>query len=306
MVTPKIYPMKKILTLLVFAALSSKAGAQVISLNENFNSNCAVLGENYPGNWSEYDIFSNPTIAWTCGPNEGRGSSSSTTSPGIMVTNYDGVNFYEDTAWLFTPQLNLSFYTGNIYLQFDSKYNLAAGRLSLLVSNDYQAGWPPDTVLGTHIWYDATSAITPVLGNIGTSNWVTYVIDLTAFKSAPMYVAFRYTAGAAGQSTWVIDNVLTTQTPPTGIHSIDKNALSLNVVGNSTSDLVTLSYNVSVAATYQLQMYDMMGRTVYDESINAEPGEASHAINGLNLPAGMYLIKMGNGLAYNTAKAIIR
>jgi len=298
--------MKKILTLLFFAAFSSNAGAQAISLSENFNSNCAVLGENYPANWSEYDIFSDPTIAWTCGPTEGRGTSATTTSPGIMVTNYDGVNFYQDTAWLFTPQLNLSFYTGDIYLQFDSKYILADGRYSLLVSNDYQAGWNPDTVLGTHIWYDATSSISPVLGNIGTSDWVTYVINLTAFKSAPMYVAFRYTSSATEQSTWVIDNVLTTQTPPSGIHSVNKNAFPLVVVGNSSPDLVTLSYNVSAAATYQLRMYDMMGRTVYEASVNAQPGDARYAISGLGLAAGMYLIKMSDGLTYNTAKVMIR
>jgi len=296
--------MKKIVMILVCSALAIRSGAQVISLSETFNSYCAVLGENYPVNWSEYDIFSDPLIAWTCGPTEGRGTSPTTTSPGIMCTNYDGVNYYQDTAWLFTPQLNLSFYTGDIYLQFDSKYILGEGRFSVLVSNDYQAGWSPDTAIGMHTWYDASSSITPVLGNVGTSDWVTYVVNLTAFKSAPMYVAFRYTSSATGQSTWILDNVYTTQT--TGIPAVEKNSLSLVVIGQSSPEQVTLSYNVPVAANYQLVMYNMMGSVVYKEAISAQPGAVTHTINGLDLNAGMYLVKMGNDLVYNTAKVIIR
>ena len=297
--------MKKISILFLSLAFGFTAHSQVVFLSETFNENCAAYGENYPANWSEYDILSNPPIAWTCAPTEGRGVSPTTTSPGIMCTNYDGVQLYLDTAWLFTPQLNLSFYAGDIYLQFDSKYMLASGRLSVLVSNDYQAGWPPDTVLGTHVWYDATSSISPVLGNVGTSDWTTYVIDLTPFKSSPMYVAFRYTASAAGQGTWIIDNVYTTQTP-SAISNVEKSSLSLSVIGQSSPDQMTLSYNVPTAADYSLEIYNMMGAVVYKESINAQPGSLVHTINGLGLVAGMYLVKMGNEQVYNTAKVIVR
>ena len=214
--------MKKLILLSFFAINILNAHAQVTGLSEYFNSNCAVSGENYPNNWSEYDIYSYPKIAWTCGPTEGRGTLPTTTSPGIMCNNYDGSNFYVDTAWLFTPQLNLNYYAGNIYLQFDSKFTNDAARLSLLVSNTYQAGWPPDTVLSVHTWYDVTSATTPVLDNTGSSDWVTHVVDLTPYKASPMYVAFRYTSNATSSGTWIIDNVLTTQVPFTGVPVVQK------------------------------------------------------------------------------------
>ena len=297
--------MKKVFTLLFLIIASFRSEAQVTSLSETFNIYCAVLGENYPTNWSEYDNYSNPVISWTCAPDQGRGATATTTSPGILCTNYDGVNNYVDTSWLFTPQLNLSWVTGNIYLQFDSKYIIEGGRMSLLVSNTYEAGWAPDTALATHTWYDATSSITPVLGNVGTSDWITYVVDLTAFKSSPLYVAFRFTGSSLGASTWIIDNVYTTQTP-TGIPIVTKSTLPLTVIGNSTSDQIILSYNVPYAAVYQLVIYDMIGNIVYKGSVNAQPGEASQTISGLGLNDGMYLVKMSDGAVYNTAKIMIR
>ncbi len=298
--------MKKLILLSFFAVNILNAHAQVTGLDEKFNSNCAVSGENYPNNWSEYDIYSYPKIAWTCGPTEGRGTLPTTTSPGIMCNNYDDVNFYVDTAWLFTPLLNLNWISGDIYLQFDSKFTNDAARLSLLVSNNYQVGWPPDTVLNVHTWYDVTSATTPVLGNTGSSDWVTHVVDLTPYKASPMYVAFRYTSNATSSGTWIIDNVLTTQVPFTGVPVVQKNALLLSVVGNSTPDHIKLSYNAPDVATYKLEMYDIMGRIIHQEAINAQLGASIYDINGLDLHQGMYLLKMDDGANYSIAKVMIR
>ena len=297
--------MKHLFLLSLLAISAIKASAQVTSLSENFNSNCAVLGENYPNYWSEYDIYSNPVIAWTCGPSDGRGTSEGTTSPGIQCHNDDGFTTYTDTAWLFTPQLNLSFYSGGIYLQFDTKFLNDAARLSILVSNSYQAGWPPDTLLAEQTWSDLTSGVSPDLGNTGSATWTTHSVDLTPYKSAPLYVAFRYTSSSTGSSTWIIDNVSTTQTPVNRVSIIEKNALSLNVVGAAPGKIV-LSYSVPVAATYRLAVYDMVGRVVHKETLNVQEGTTTHTIDDLDLQEGMYLVKMDNGITHTTAKAIVR
>lgn len=292
--------MRKILLIVLFIIPTLISKAQVTSLNETFNAFCNAIGENYPTYWTQ----SNTVTAWTCGPTAGRGLTPSTTSPGIECNNTIGSTDYVDTAWLITPQLNLSFYTGNIYLQFDTKYFNAGSRLSLLVSGNYSAGWPPDTVINGHTWDDLTSVTTPVLDNTGSATWVTHVVDLTSYKATPMYVAFRYTANGTGSSTWIIDNVMTTQTP-VGVPVIQDQPLSLNIVGSNTRQ-VTLSYCTPVAAKYQLLLYDILGHVVYKDVINAQQGPHTYIIDGLDLHEGMYLVKMENGAAYCTAKVMVK
>ena len=280
--TPKYSPMKKFVLFALFVACVSSTDAQVTALDERFNTFCAVLGENYPTYWSEYDIYSDPLIAWTCAPSEGRGG-----TPGIGCNNYDGTTYYVDTAWLFTPQLNLSYYTA---------------RLSVLISNVYQTGALPDT---GQMWNDITNACTPVLGNVGSTDWETHQVDLTPYAGSPLFVAFRYSADVVGSGQWLIDNVLTTQTV-LGVQLVDNKVLPLAVVGNSTEGEITISYSAPATGSYDLAIYDMTGRKIHAEVIEAHAGTNSYAIGGLSLASGMYLVKMGNGNVYGTTKAMVQ
>jgi hypothetical protein len=289
--------MKKLLLFSFLVISLSRTNAQVTSLNEHFNTFCAVLGENYPTYWSEYDIYANPLIAWTCAPSGGRNG-----TPGIGCNNYDGTTYYVDTAWLFTPQLNLSYYTGSIYLQFDTKFTSAAARLSVLISDTYVGGTPPDSGRG---WNDITSAFTPVLDNYGSSDWETHQVDLTPYAAAPLFVAFRYTSDVTGSGIWMIDNVLTTQIK-LGLPPLDNKTLPLSVIGNCTSGQIALSYSATDAGQYNLTIYDMTGRKVHAEELALHAGPGNYTVDGLALPAGMYLVKLGNGSVYGTAKAVIQ
>ena len=136
--------MKLIFPFLLLLACVTTTFAQVTSLNENFDVSCATTGANYPLGWSEINTVAPlSALAWTCAPLDGRWGTG-----GIECNSYySGVN-YKDTAWLFTPQLDLSGYTGNIYLRFDSKYEFIAARLSVLASNHYTPGTNPDSVVG--------------------------------------------------------------------------------------------------------------------------------------------------------------
>ncbi len=289
--------MKKFILFAFLVISASRSHAQVTSLDEHFNTFCAVLGENYPAYWSEYDIYADPLIAWTCAPSEGRGG-----TPGIGCNNYDGTTYYVDTAWLFTPQLNLSYYTGSIYLNFDTKFTSDAARLSVLVSNTYLSGALPDT---GQTWNDITSACTPVLNDAGDAEWETHQVDLTPYAGSPLFVAFRYSADVIGSGQWLIDNVITTQAV-LGVQAIDKKILPLCVIGSCTKGQMTLSYSAPAAGNYNLTIYDITGRKVHSEDMEAHAGANSCVIDGLTLASGVYLVKIGNGDIYGTAKAIVQ
>ena len=291
--------MKKFLLFVLLGCSLGRAGAQVVSLNENFNSFCAIVGENYPTHWSEYGIYTNSLLGWTCGPSDGRSGSA-----GIECDNYDGSSYFVDTAWLFTPQLNLSYYTGNIYLQYDTRFASNAGRLAVMVSNTYIPGGG-DPNPGGQTWYDITSsASSPVIGGGGSNTWQTMQMDLTPYASSPMYVAFRYTSDVTGSGKWVIDNVKTTQ-QKLGVAITERTELPLTVIGNSNSGYINLAYSVTSAGQYELSLFDIMGRRVHSETIMANAGSGTHTISGISLTAGMYLVKMGNDDTYGTARVMI-
>ena len=295
----KYFHMKKLLLFALLVVSATRSDAQVVSLYERFNTSCAILGANYPNFWSEYDIYSSsiPSIAWACGPTDGRSGTA-----GIECDNFDGTTYYVDTAWLFTPQLNLSHYTGNIYLQFDTRFASNAGRLAVLISNTYIPGaGRPD--LG-QTWYDVTSASTPIIGGSGSNTWQTQQIDLTPYAASPMYVAFRYTSDVTGSGKWIIDNVLTTQ-QELGVAVTEDKTLPLTVIGHSTPGNIEISYGITAPGQYDLSIYDMVGRQVHKETISAHMGAATYTISGISLHSGMYLIKMGNDSIYGTAKVVI-
>ncbi len=290
--------MKKVLFLALFVFSVGGASAQAVSLLESFNTPCAILGANYPLLWTEYGIYANEALGWTCGPTDGR-----TGTPGMGCNNFDGVGYFVDTAWLFTPQLNLSYYTGNIYLQYDTRFASNAGRLAVLVSNTYIPGGG-DPNLGGQTWYDVTSSMSPVIGGSSSDSWETVQVDLTPFASSPMYVAFRYTSDITGSGKWVIDNVKTTQ-QKLGIEETGIARLPLTVIGNSSAGSITLAYSLTTAGQYDIAIYDIVGRKVYNEPLVANAGNGSHSITDISIHSGMYLVKMSNESNYGTAKVII-
>jgi hypothetical protein len=90
-----------------------------------------------------------------------------------------------------------------------------------------------------------------------------------------------------------------------GVNNVAKKTLPLTIIGNSTSSQITFSYKTALQGTYNIAVYDMTGRKVYEEDINTLQGTTTYTISGLNLHSGMYLLKMGNGVVYGTTKTII-
>ena len=282
-------------------AFTVAASAQATFLTEDFNSSCAS-GSGFPTDWTYYNPIAStmPQGQWTCAPTGGRWS-----TPGIACTSVWGTpaGYHLDTSYLVSPPLNLSGYTGNIYLHFDTKtsnINLA-GRLAFIVSSS-------DTTFDTTggaIFADRTSELSPTFGNDDSTEWVTHIADLTPYKaSTPLYVAFRYTANNSTGSTWYIDNIITT-TFPANVPQIDKSVLSLGVLGTSTSSQITLSCQAGTSGKYRLGIYDMLGREVYQQEMNLINSKGTYPISGLNLTPGMYVIKIGNAVASGTTKTVI-
>jgi len=290
--------MKKFLLFVLLGFSVGRTSAQVVSLNENFNSFCAVSGSALPTHWSLYGIYPDALLGWNCAPADGRSS-----TPGISCNNFDGTAYFVDTAWLFTPQLNLSYYTGSIYLQYDTRFASNAARLAVMVSNTYIPGSGDPNPHG-QTWYDITAAPSPVIGGGSGDSWETIQVDLTPFASSPMYVAFRYTSDVTGSGKWIIDNVKTTQ-QKLGVPDAGQITLPLTIIGNSAGGNIHLAYSITTSGKYAISVYDITGRKVYEETLTAAAGTGTYTIPGISLHSGMYLVKMSNDNTYGTARVVI-
>ena len=296
--------MKKIIFSCLTCFITTIVSGQAVTyLAENFDVACAVATE--PGHWLEFNPLPGtaPMGEWVCTPTNGRPASTSAQTPGMMCTSVYGspMAYNLDTSYLITPMLNISSYApGKIYLRFDSKVsniNLG-GRLSVIESYDSSFHFISDT--------DITGASLPLIGSGDSSAWVTHEIEITRFEVVGnFYIGFRYTGTTTTGSIWYLDNVNTSRY---SLHTenVQTSYLPLTVVGQSSPDQITIAYSTPHALYYQLGVYDMMGREVYKETLNAAGGFENYTISGLHLRPGMYCIKMGNDSNYGFAKTIVQ
>jgi len=293
--------MRKIILSLSFIIYTLTANAQLTALVEDFNTSCASA-TGFPLDWlnSNSVAGTNPNGAWHCAPGNGRWG-----TPGMQCSGVWGSpsQYYLDTAYLVSPSLNLTGYSGNIFLEFDTK----TSRIDLGARLFFMAG-TVDTLFGISSLdtFNLTRSLSPVFTSGDSSGWVTHEVDLTPYKNiAPLYVAFMYTSTTTTGGIWYLDNIHTTIYPVQVPHII-KDELPLTVVGISTSSQITLSYKAANTGVYHIAIYDILGHIAHEEDVNATQDNTTYIITGLNLHSGMYLIKMGNGLVYNTAKTIVQ
>ncbi len=80
---------------------------------------------------------------------------------------------------------------------------------------------------------------------------------------------------------------------------------SLVALGQATTDKISLSYNVTDAGAYTLTIYDIAGRILHSETVNAQNG-GTITINSLHLAPGMYVAKMNNGNSSAIARIAVQ
>lgn len=297
-------PMKRLFTLVIAAFLTSSASAQIVTtLSENFDVSCANVGPNYPLYWTQWNVIPPvAALAWNCTPAGGRDGTA-----GIQCNSYISGVHYLDTAWLFTPQLDLSGYSDSVYLRFDSRYDISGARMQV-ITNSYLDTLPHflDSPY-VNYWMDAEASerMSPVIGPDDSAGWVTHYVNLTSLKSTPLYVAFRYASTTTTGGAWTIDNVFLT---PWGLNVTDvsRHTLKLSILGTTSSSELSFAGNFPATGNYKVQLYDNIGRSVFSGDVYANRGNSSHKISGLGLRPGVYFLRVGNETAYSVTSAMVQ
>ncbi|MEI8280292.1 MAG: choice-of-anchor J domain-containing protein [Bacteroidota bacterium] len=283
--------------LLITCSLQVKA--QVTSISEDFNSTCggSILFPSTTG-WTEqnHNILTGDSLAWHCTQN-GRNATPAMSCSGFFL----GTN-HTDTAILVMPALDLTSYTGSLYLQFDTKttFIYSGAKLNIL-----ESGTDTFTVVSTYA--NLTPTLSPAFSVADSIGWVTHQINITAYEAyTTSYFAFRYVDSSISVgSVWYIDNVFTTSIP-LGVANVNKYLFPLTVIGNSTPESIKLSYNSAPDGEYEIVINDVLGKEVSRKNISVANGNTIFSINNINLLPGMYFIKMGNSEVYGYTKTIVQ
>ena len=197
-----------------------------------------------------------------------------------------------------------------------SAFNLTFKLQSLDSSSPRQTTWMVDYAIGTPTLFTPATTTTGFwkTGNHTFSDTTCTVNFGTALDSSsqPIYiriVTLDFSSGSGNRPSTAIDDYTLswTGTPDVGVTNVSATPLvALGVIGQATSDKVELAYSVTAAGVYALNIYDLTGRILHTETINAQTGNQSISVSGLHLVPGMYIAKMNNGNSSAVARIAVQ
>lgn len=200
-----------------------------------------------------------------------------------------------DTQVLYTPKLDLSAYT-HIYFNFFDRYSRNGDSLGVYVTND---NGTEDPLCDSCSW---TKIVVPFSAD--DTAWRMHQIDLTPYKAKPLYVAFKYTSTDSTGSIWYIDSVFTSTTLL--LNNPVKEDIPLTILGMPGSDNINMECTLPVAGNYNLALYDITGRIVLSKKLSKAAGTQRIQLSNLDLPRGMYIVRLGNETSSGFAKAALQ
>ncbi len=121
-----------------------------------------------------------------------------------------------------------------------------------------------------------------------------------------LYVRVKSNGGnCAAVDTNSMGLTASTSCPNVGINDVKANVSALTVQPNPMSSEANVTFSSEVAGTSNLTITNIVGSVVYQSAVATKVGENSTTINKGNLPAGIYILTVGNNKASASRKFII-
>jgi hypothetical protein len=136
----------------------------------------------------------------------------------------------------------------------------------------------------------------PVVGDQG-DEWRNAVVDLSEFNGKVIGIRFRGYTGGADKSDLALDDI--TITDVTAVEEI-ASGKNLNLYPNPTTGAVTLSLNIETPGEYTIEVFDISGRMVYQETETGYAEMINKSLDLSGLEKGVYFVKVKtDGSEYN-------
>lgn len=177
---------------------SFSTGAQPTSFNFN---DCI---SNLPGGFKQYSVSG--AQIWGC-------TTFGQTGNGVQINGFSG-GAQNNEDWLLSPSFDLSDFNYPI-LSFASRVRFAGPSLKLLVSTNYSGTGDPNNAQ----WTELNGRFAEAESDVWTTS---DQIDLSAFKSANVTVAFVYTSSPSlNAARWTLDDINITNSSTPALSGLD-------------------------------------------------------------------------------------
>jgi hypothetical protein len=270
-------------------------GSSIIKVTANVNAALALPFENTfqsaafpPPGWSSINVGTN---GWRLATNAGAAS-----------TRSARCNFYDmgdgQTAYLFTPKIDLSTATNTTTMTFDHAYAQYSDpsyidHLGIEVSTDCGQTWESIFYVG-----GADLATAPPNANAFTptaAQWADNELDMTAYNGQAE-ILIRFVGESGFGNNLYIDNVNVTTTVGTQTLTLS----NFLVAPNPARDFAEVRFNLTNAQNVDLRVFNAKGALVQSQLLgNLVSGDHRVVLNAATLPSGSYRVVLqgSEGLA---------
>jgi len=213
-------------------------GAGVDPTQTVYSFNNCVSATNLSDGWLQYSVTGAQT--WACtefGRDPAAPTGTARYPSAVQMNGYANSANVSNDDWLISPALALAGTTYPLF-SFWSRTAFAGPQLRLLVSTNYSGTGSP---VATGVTWTDLNATFPATGS---DVWTqTANVDLSAYKTAGVYVAFVYKSTTDEAARWTIDDVVLTNsaTPAPPAVRLNPASLSFGYRATGTSTVQTLN-----------------------------------------------------------------
>lgn len=197
-----------------------------------------------------------------------------------------------------------------VSLRVDTIYNLPSG---LTWAMNQPTGNAANTLLTAQIGcIQFSGTTTQAVGIANLDFGVTVVVNLSGTeqtfvnKTSVLVELFNSTFGGDydfDYRLFIVENA-NDCTNSVGIEEI-ANVSNLNIYPNPFSNKALISFNALVNEKYTARLFDVMGKAVYEETLQANSGNNSFELNKKDISNGVYFFTLTNGKATETKRVIV-
>lgn len=130
-------------------------------------------------------------------------------------------------------------------------------------------------------------------------------IDLIPYKNTPFFLAFTYSCGENGAYELIYDDIQVAD-EALAIQTVQQDHLNLQVIGEVTTNNINLAVTYHRNATFNLNIFDLTGKTLYKGELNIKAGKGMYEVKDVALLPGIYIIRINNTESYGVVRAVVR
>lgn len=141
-------------------------------------------------------------------------------------------------------------------------------------------------------------------------SWATFTMNLTYMStsypdSAIIFLSSSNVASPVANSYLYVDNLAFAGSVPTAVNNITSTTIAASIYPNPATNFTNVSFSSIVSGGVNIKVADLNGRTWRTINENSNSGRNTYLLNISEIPKGIYLVNISNGVQSESQKLVI-